>query len=216
MTENDCSLRAMNCEMNLLSMPDGSAMFMQGNTCVVAGVYGPIEAKLQKMIHDKASIEVVFTPVKGPPSIDGRAKELCIKDTCEASLITSLHPSTAISINIQEMQDDGGLLACAINASCIALINSNLSMKFTIAAVHCMIDKDSKAVVIDPDEVQLQNAKATFMFAFDSVRKDIICCNANGRFNEEELLKATDKCRNASKHIFDFYRDIVKKYAYVI
>lgn len=30
MTEKDCSLRAMNCEMNLLSMPDGSAMFMQG------------------------------------------------------------------------------------------------------------------------------------------------------------------------------------------
>ncbi|XP_057338113.1 exosome complex component RRP46 [Microplitis mediator] len=216
MTSSECTLRAMNCEMNLLSMPDGSSMFMQGNTCIVAGVYGPIEAKLQKMLHDKASVEVVFTPLKGPPSIDGRMKELYIKETCESTLITSLHPGTSISINTQEMQDDGGLLACAINASCIALINSNLSMKFTIAAVNCMIDEDSKEIIVDPDEIQLQNAKATFMFAFDSVKKDIVCCNAMGRFNEKQLLEATDKCRDASKYIFDFYRDIVKKYAYAI
>lgn len=36
-------------------------------------------------------------------------KELYIKETCESTLITSLHPGTSISINTQEMQDDGGV-----------------------------------------------------------------------------------------------------------
>lgn len=30
MTESECSLRPINCELNYLSVPDGSTMFMQG------------------------------------------------------------------------------------------------------------------------------------------------------------------------------------------
>uniref|UniRef100_A0A0C9RXY7 EXOSC5_0 protein n=1 Tax=Fopius arisanus TaxID=64838 RepID=A0A0C9RXY7_9HYME len=109
MEQDKCTLREMNCELNHLSMPDGSAMLMQGDTCVAAGVYGPIEARLAKMMYDKAHIEVVFSPVKGPPSIDGRVKELYIKETCESTLMIVLHPGTAISINLQEMEDSGGV-----------------------------------------------------------------------------------------------------------
>lgn len=48
------------------------------------------------------------------------------------------------------------LLACAINASCLALINSGLSMKCTIAAVSCMLDKETGKLIIDPDNLQLK------------------------------------------------------------
>lgn len=48
------------------------------------------------------------------------------------------------------------LLACAINASCLALINSGLSMKYTIAAVSCMIEKETGEVIMDPDSSQLK------------------------------------------------------------
>jgi len=40
----------------------------EGDTAVIAGVNGPIEAKSQKMIYDRISIEVTYTPLKGPPS----------------------------------------------------------------------------------------------------------------------------------------------------
>ncbi|KAK0164263.1 hypothetical protein PV328_002909 [Microctonus aethiopoides] len=185
----ECTLRSMNYELNNLSMPDGSSIFMQGDTCVVASVYGPIEAKLQKMMHDKANIEVVFTPLNGPPSINDRHKELIIKEACASSLLVTLHPGTAISINVQEMDDKGGLLACAINACCLALINSSLPMKYTIAAVNCMIHKDSNEIIIDPDRLQLENAKATFTYAFDSMNKDLICCHTTGRFTQNDYDK---------------------------
>ncbi|XP_043273040.1 exosome complex component RRP46 [Venturia canescens] len=211
--EVEYALRPMNCELNQLSMSDGSSMFMQGNTSCIAGVYGPVEARLQKMIYDKASVEVTFSPLKGPPSIEDRSKELYIKETCESSLITALHPSTSISINIQEMQDAGGLLGCAINAACMALINSSLPMKYTIAAVNCMIDKESGKLLLDPDAKELQNSRASFTFAFESIKKELVCCHTTGRFNDDEFFASMEKCRSASQHVFEFYREIVKKYA---
>ncbi|XP_015589164.1 exosome complex component RRP46 [Cephus cinctus] len=211
--EDEGILRPMKCELNHLTMPDGSAMFMQGDTAVVAGIYGPVEARVQKMMYDKASIEVVYTPIKGPPCVDDRMREQIIKETCEAALIATLHPGTAICINVQELQDSGGLLACTVNAACLALINSGLSMKFMIGAVNCMIEKDSQKLILDPDTTQIQEAKATFTFIFDSSKKDLVSCQTTGRFTEKEFLYSFDKCKEASQCVFQFFRSIVTKYA---
>jgi exosome complex component RRP46 len=47
------------------------------------------------------------------------------------------------------------LLACAVNASCLALINSGIAMKFLVAAVSCMIDHEDN-ILIDPNSKQLK------------------------------------------------------------
>ncbi|KAJ8673835.1 hypothetical protein QAD02_005097 [Eretmocerus hayati] len=188
----------------------------EGDTAVIAGVYGPVEAKAQKMFYDKATVEATFGPIKGPPSISDRLMEMYVRDTCESAILTSMHPVSTISVNVQELQDCGGLLACAINAACLALINSSLSMKFIFAAVCCMIDKDSGKVIVDPSTLQLTNAKASFTCAFDSTNKELICCQTSGRFSEEELLEAVNKCKESTHPIFEFFRDAVKKYATAI
>lgn len=41
--------------------------------------------------------------------IDDRMTEMYIKETCEAAIIVTFHPATAICINIQEMEDSGGV-----------------------------------------------------------------------------------------------------------
>lgn len=85
---SELALRPINCEMNQLSMPDGSAMLMQGismreggficiliniffssgDTTVICGVYGPVEGKMTKLLYDRAVVEVTYSPAKGPPS----------------------------------------------------------------------------------------------------------------------------------------------------
>lgn len=214
--DNEFVLRPINCEMNQLSMPDGSAMLMQGDTTVIAGVYGPVEAKPQKMIYDKAFVEVSYTPIKGPAKVDDRMTEMYIKETCEAAIIVTFHPATAICISIQELEDSGGLLACIINAACLALINAAIPMKFTIAAVSCMIEDSTNNIILDPDNTQLEDARAEFTYAFDSMKKDVICCHTTGQFTEAEFFETIDKCRQGSQRVFDFYRNLVKKYANVI
>ncbi|XP_012258888.2 exosome complex component RRP46 [Athalia rosae] len=211
--EDECVMRPMNCELNQLSRPDGSTMLMQGDTAVIAGVYGPVEGKPQKMMFDKASVEVLYSPAKGPPSVDDRVKESIIKETCEAVLLSALHPGTAICINVQELQDSGGLLACAINAACLALISSSISMKYVIAAVSCMINRDTGELIIDPDSSQVQQARATFTYVFECINKELVSCWTEGRFSEKELEESITKCKQASQHIFTFYRNIVKQYA---
>ncbi|KAL4667572.1 hypothetical protein H8959_006261 [Pygathrix nigripes] len=62
-----CSLRHFACEQNLLSRPDGSASFLQGDTSVLAGVYGPAEVKVSKEIFNKATLEVILRPKIGLP-----------------------------------------------------------------------------------------------------------------------------------------------------
>ncbi|XP_070156526.1 exosome complex component RRP46 isoform X5 [Polyergus mexicanus] len=193
-TEIDCVLRPMNCEINLLSRSDGSTMFMQGDTAIIAGVNGPMEVRSQKMAYDKVSVEVTYTPLKGPAKIDDRLIEMYIRETCESAILVAMHPNTMVCINLQEMQDFGGLLACAINASCLALINSGLSMKYTIAAISCMIEKETGKVIIDPDSTQLKNAKAEFTYAFDSINKDIVCCHSVGRFSQSTCLLSSRQC----------------------
>lgn len=48
------------------------------------------------------------------------------------------------------------MLACTINAACLALINAGIPMKFTIAAVNCMIQEGTNNIILDPDSTQLQ------------------------------------------------------------
>ena len=98
----------------------------------------------------------------------------------------------------------------------MALINSALAMKYTIAAVSCMIDKNTRELIMDPEESQLNNSKASFTFVFDSIKKGLVSTHTTGRFTEKEFLDAVDKSREASQHVFDFFRSIVKKYAYIL
>lgn len=48
------------------------------------------------------------------------------------------------------------------------------------------------------------------------MNKGVVCCHTAGRFTETEFFETVDKCKEASQHIFDFYRNLVKKFANLI
>lgn len=208
MSEEQC-LRAMKCELNVLSRSDGSAMFTQGDTAVVTAVYGPVEVKPQRILIDKASVEALYRPKSGLPCVHDRMQELLVQNTCETALLATLHPRTSISVIVQEMQDSGGLLACAVNSACLALMNSGIAMKFLVAAVSCMIDHEDKTL-IDPDFKQLKNSRATLTFVFDSVKKSVVASHTSGRFNQTQYQECILQCKNVSDKIFSFYRNVIK------
>ncbi|XP_069672682.1 exosome complex component RRP46 [Periplaneta americana] len=210
--EEEQHLRPIHCELNVLTRPDGSAILTQGNTAVVTGVYGPVEVKLQRILIDKASVEALYRPKSGLPCVSDRMRESLLRNTCEIALVATLHPRTAITVIIQEMQDSGGLLACAVNAACLALMNSGIAMKFLVAAVSCMIDNEDK-IVIDPTDKQLKDSKASLTFVFDSYKKNIVASHTTGIFTQAQYHESLLKCKDVSDKIFQFYRDIVKKYA---
>lgn len=101
-------------------------------------------------------------------------------------------------------------MACAVNASCLALLNSGISMYALVAGVHCAIMADNQ-IVIDP--YQCEQSVASLTFVFDSVNFNVITCHTSGSFTIEQYHLALAKCKHASKTIFNFYRAAVKKYA---
>lgn len=107
--DTDVKIRSLNCELNPLTRADGSALFAQGGTCVLASILGPVEVKLQNLNIDKAYVECIYRPKSGLPTIRDRMREAVIKDTCEAALLSTMHPRTMVSVQLQELDDRGGV-----------------------------------------------------------------------------------------------------------
>ncbi|XP_063061455.1 exosome complex component RRP46 [Engraulis encrasicolus] len=204
------STREFGCEQNLLSRPDGSATFIQGNTNVLAGVYGPAEVKVSKEIYDRATLEVLIQPKIGMPGVPERAREQCVRETCEAALLSSLHPRSSLTLILQEIHDDGSLLACCLNAACMALMDAGLPMSCLFCGITCVISSEGQ-IITDPTSQQEKESRAQMTFAIDSIEKRVMMTSTKGAISVQELQEAIALSQRASERIFQFYRDSVRR-----
>ncbi|XP_028320999.1 exosome complex component RRP46 [Gouania willdenowi] len=203
-------LREFGCEQSLLSRPDGSASFVQGDTSVMAGVYGPAEVKVSKEIYDRATLEVLIQPKVGLPGVRERSQEQCVRETCEASLLLSLHPRSSLTLVLQVLHDDGSLLSCLLNAACMTLLDAGLAMNCLFCGVTCAIDADGQ-IVTDPTAAQEKESRALMTFAMDSTDRKVLMTSTKGSFSVQELQQCIAVSQKASEKIFQFYRDSVRR-----
>ncbi|XP_077192702.1 exosome complex component RRP46 isoform X2 [Paroedura picta] len=164
------ALRRIVCEQGLLSRPDGSASWMQGDTSVLVGVYGPTEVKVSKEIYDKATLEVLLKPKIGLPGVYERSREQMIKKTCEAAVLGALHPRSSITVVIQVVTDAGCLLSSALNAACVGLMDAGLPLNFLFCGVTCALDSEG-VITLDPlaKQEKLQQCIAASQRAADPI-----------------------------------------------
>ncbi|KAL4721151.1 hypothetical protein ACJJTC_018208 [Scirpophaga incertulas] len=186
-----------------------------GQTVAVVSVNGPLDIKTQSQNPYNSTLEVLFCSKIGRTSVADRCKENVIRQTCEAAILGSLYPRTGITVTVQELEDYGGLLACCLNCTCLALLNSGVSMQYLFAAVSCVVDERGD-VVLDPTEQALATARARLTFVFDNRDKSLVTFFTDGTFSRDTQKEALERCRAASDLIFGFYRSIVGKYSNVI
>ncbi|XP_039539715.1 exosome complex component RRP46 [Pimephales promelas] len=209
--DQSCSvLREYGSEQSLLSRPDGSSTFVQGDTSILAGVYGPAEVKVSKEIYDRATVEVLIQPKMGLPSVRERAREQCVRETCEAALLLTLHPRSSLTVILQVVHDDGSLLSCCLNAACMALMDAGLPMSLLFCGVTCAISKEGQ-IITDPSAQQEKESRALLTFAIDSVERSVLMASTSGSFSVHELQQCIAVSQKASEQIFQFYRDSVKR-----
>ncbi|XP_038642152.1 exosome complex component RRP46 [Scyliorhinus canicula] len=203
-------LRPFGCERSLLSRPDGSACFMQGDTTILAAVYGPAEVKVSKEIFDKATLDVLLKPKVGLPGVAEKSKEQMIRNTCEATILTALHPRSSITIVLQVIHDSGSLLSCCLNAACMALMDAGLPMRSVFCGITCVIDSN-REILLDPTTKMEKEAAAVLTFSIDSVEKQLLMSSTKGTYSVEELQQCVAICQKAAEKIFQFYRDSVNR-----
>ena len=183
--------------------------------------------------------------------------EYSIRSICDGTIITQMHPRTAINIILQEIQNDGNViewnfiilkldyfankliilikyLACALNCVCLALLDANIPLKYTFAAVNCSLLENENKIVYFPSSKQekvifkfiikhvlnrlnsnfsfLKESFATCTFLFDSINKDIITVNLNGSLSQDQFNYLLNNAKQyAIDKIFPIYTDLINK-----
>ncbi|WOL05594.1 exosome complex exonuclease [Canna indica] len=158
-------LRPLACSRNTLHRAHGSARWSQGDTIVLAAVYGPKAGTKKGENPEKASIEVIWKPKTGHIGKLEKEYEMVLKRTLQSICLLTIHPNTTTSIIVQVLGDDGALLPCAINASCAALVDAGIPLKHLAVSICCGLT-ESGSVILDPTKAEEQKIQAFAYLVF--------------------------------------------------
>jgi ribonuclease PH len=184
---NEKQLRPLACSLGDITEAQGSCHFSQGNTEVVAAVYGPGPPKYNRHEQfDTATLEVDFNmsgPAKMNASSSGgnpslvrleRSSAKFLRQSLAGAVRLEEYPRTLIVIKVTVIRDDGAMLSIAMNAASLALMDAGLSMNRIPVSVTLFYPRneehpsDSLVCSMDPVVTEETQAEAVITFAVDS------------------------------------------------
>ncbi|TYH93031.1 hypothetical protein ES332_A13G225600v1 [Gossypium tomentosum] len=215
-------LRPLACSRNILHRAHGSASWSQGDTKVLAAVYGPKAGTKKNENPEKACIEVIWKPKTGQIGKPEKEYEMILERTLESICILTVNPNTTTSIIVQVVNDDGALLPSAINAACMALVDAGIPMKHLAVAICCCLAK-SGYVILDPTKLEEQKMKAFAYLVFpnsvrsvlpegslrvegEPIENGIITSVTHGIMSVADYFYCLERGRAASVKLSDFLR----------
>lgn len=99
-------IRPLAAEQGILNRADGSARFVQGNTSVLAAVYGPAPTKVPRLERaDGATVDVSFKSenamVNSAHTQSDPERAALLRRSLEEVVLRSRYPRTVVSVVIQ-------------------------------------------------------------------------------------------------------------------
>lgn len=121
---------------NAVTQAKGSAYIETGKTKIICSIYGPRESlrRQEFRMKGKLTCEIKYAPFsckKRRSSIrDMEEKDLSniIKQALEPAIIMEKFPKAQIDIYIMVLENDGNVLASAINCATFALVDTGIEM----------------------------------------------------------------------------------------
>ncbi|XP_056166309.1 exosome complex exonuclease RRP46 homolog [Syzygium oleosum] len=215
-------LRPLSCSRGVLNRAHGSASWAQGNTQVLAAVYGPKGGTKKNENPEKASVEVIWKPKTGQIGKQEKEYEMVLKRTLQSICILTIHPNTTTSVIVQVVHDDGALLPCAINASCAALVDAGIPLKHLAVAICCCL-AESGLVMLDPTKLEEEKMKAFVYLVLpnsilsvlpeesssekgEQMEHGLITSVTHGVMSVDDYLHCLERGRAATSKMSDFLR----------
>jgi len=122
----------------------GQATFQLGNSIARVTVSGPREAKRQNRRADSAIINVDYRIATFAAPEDQRKKSKEHRASAELGawleqafsqiVVLTAYPKSQIDISVCILANDGGHIACAVNAASLALVDAGVEMRDIVAA----------------------------------------------------------------------------------
>ncbi|XP_004933567.1 exosome complex component RRP41 [Bombyx mori] len=145
-------LRRIRCKLGVFTQPDGSAYLEQGNTKVLAAVYGPHQASKSKMSTEAVVVNCQYSMAtfstgerKNRPRGDRKSQEMSmhLRQALTAAIKTEMYPRSQIDIYIEVLQADGGTYCASVNAASLALIDSGIPLRAYVTACSASLGRQS-------------------------------------------------------------------------
>ncbi|KAK6750224.1 hypothetical protein RB195_002302 [Necator americanus] len=170
--------------------PPGSAYAEFGETKVLARVYGPNDDP-----NGDPSAASLSLKVKGA-SNEARigSQVLSVVKTC---VMSHRYSQCSFEIEVTILNDDGGLLQCAIIAATLALADAEVLMLDVVVTAH-VSRLPSGEYIVDPRSRQVTDGCSECTLALMPNQNQIVCCDLRGGHlttpEVEELITfATEK-----------------------
>ncbi|KAL5021551.1 hypothetical protein ScPMuIL_000706 [Solemya velum] len=208
-------LRKIQCRLGIFKQADGSAYIEQGNTKVLAAVYGPheIRGSRGKALHDKVLVNCQYSMAtfstgerKRRPRGDRKSQEMTmhLKQTFDAAIQTALYPRSQIDIFVEVLQSDGGNYCASVNAATLAVIDAGIPMKDYVCA--CSASFVSDTPIVDISYLEESSGGPELIVATLPKSEQIVFLEQNSRLHEDNLSKVLDLAVKGTKdvhHVLD-------------
>jgi len=215
-------LRRIQCKMGVFTQADGSAYIEQGNTKVLAAVYGPHEVRggKSKSLHDQVLINcqysmAVFSTAerKRRPRGDRLSIEMTqhLKQTFETAILTHLCPRSQIDIYVEVLQSDGGNYCACVNAASLALMDAGVPMRDLVCACSASLCDDTPIVDVNHSEASLLSSPE-LIIALLPKSEQIVLMEVNGRIHMDNLDKVLDAATQGCKDVFNVLSASVREH----
>lgn len=208
--------------MGVFTQADGSAYVEQGNTKILAAVYGPHEVRgsmRSKLQHDKVLINCQYSMAtfstserKRRPRGDRKSQEMTmhLKQTFEAAVMTHLYPKSQIDIYVEVLQSDGGNYCASVNAATLALIDAGVALKDYVCACSASYLRDTS--LVDINYLEESSGGPEIIVTTLPKSDQIVFLEMNGRIHEDNLSKVIDTAMKGCKDVYTVLDGVVREH----
>uniref|UniRef100_A0A1A7YLQ5 Exosome complex component RRP41 n=1 Tax=Iconisemion striatum TaxID=60296 RepID=A0A1A7YLQ5_9TELE len=212
-------LRKVQARLGVFAQADGSAYLEQGNTKVLAVVYGPHEMRgsRSRTLHDRAVINCQYSMAtfstaerKRRPHGDRKSTEMSLhlKQTFEAAVMTQLFPRSQIDIYVKILQSDGGNYSVCVNAATLAVIDAGIPMRDYVCA--CTVGFVDETPLADLCYAEESGGVSSLALALLPRGGQIALVQMDARLHQDHLETlieaATTACKGVSKVLDEVVR----------
>jgi len=153
-----------------------------------------------------------------------------VKALLEAAILLDRFPRTMIHVICQVCEDDGGLLACLMNAAVLAVTNAGIDMKYVPLAVSMVFASPPSSAAGAPSSTPLPSSSTTYLLldplqeeetqgtavvtvAISSVDRNVLSCQSMGVMMPVQLFEAVEVARGATKALLAFVRMTIEEHS---
>lgn len=189
-------MRIVRANLSAVVGSTGSAVVHMGQTQVIAQIFGPRDAKA-RLDAAEISVTVSFADfAKVPHTGDtGKARrsrefEIMIRRTFESAIRRDLYPNSRIEIEITVVQDDGSVLAAAINATSLAIIDAGIPMLDFVVSLSAVWISDT--ALLDTGRNESNSRCPVLELAVFPNMRQVVSMNMTSRIGAEPARKLLD------------------------